>query len=386
MSDFIPLSVPHLEGHEWDYVKECLDTEWVSPAGRFVNKFEDDICRFTGAKQAVACVNGTAALYISLMIAGVRAGDEVLVPTLTFIATINAVAYLGAAPVFMDCDEFYGLDIEKTVDFIARETIHKNGVTRNKTSGRRIAAVLPVHVFGNAVDLAALTGICGERGIKIIEDATESLGTVYSQGPLAGKHAGAIGDLGCLSFNGNKIITTGGGGMILTDNADHADKARYLTTQAKNDEVLYIHDEIGYNFRLTNIQAALGVAQLEKLPEYLAVKKRNYEAYKRSLDPVPGLHLAETPPYARNNHWMYCLQIDESAYGKNREEIMTALAKDNIQTRPVWYLNHLQKPYRACQTYQIEKAIELWEKTLNIPCSVNLKPGDIERVVALLKK
>ena len=314
-----------------------------------------------------------------------RAGDEVLVPTLTFIATVNAAAYLGAVPVFLDCDEFYGLDKEKTRLFLETETVVRSGFTFNKRTGRRISAIIPVHVFGNAVDLEGLVPICRERNIKVIEDATESLGTVYARGAFAGRHTGTIGEFGCLSFNGNKIITTGGGGMILTNDEASAESARYLTTQAKDDEVRYIHNDIGYNFRLTNIQAALGVAQLEKLPAYLEIKKRQYDTYKSALDAVPGLHLAETPGFARNNHWMYCLQIDKAIYGKGRDEVMDDLAARHIQTRPVWYLNHLQKPYKDCQAYKIDHALALWEKTLNVPCSVGLSPRDIEKVIGFLR-
>jgi len=230
-----------------------------------------------------------------------------------------------------------------------------------------------------------LVPICKERNIKIIEDATESLGTKYIKGKCSGKHTGTIGEIGCLSFNGNKIITTGGGGMIITDNEDYAVRAKYLITQAKDDEVRYIHNEIGYNYRLTNIQAALGVAQLEQLPEYLKIKNRNYRLYKKEIDVISGLHIAETPDYAYNNHWMYALQIDKYVYGKDREELMSYLSEKKIQTRPVWYLNHLQKPYRNCQNYKIINAVKLMENTLNIPCSVNLTADNIEKVISLLR-
>ncbi|RZB29770.1 MAG: hypothetical protein SRB1_02050 [Desulfobacteraceae bacterium Eth-SRB1] len=284
-SKVIPLSVPSIQGNEWKYIKECLNTEWVSSAGRYVELFEDKICEFTGAQHAVACVNGTAALQVALQIAGVRPGDEVIVPTLTFIAPINTVRYLNAMPVFMDADDYYNIDVGKVIKFLKEETevvnnksmqgdkINEASITINKKTGCRIAAIIPVHVFGNAVDLEKLMQVCKDQHIKIIEDATESLGTCYTQGGLKGKHAGTIGDIGCYSFNGNKIITTGGGGMIVTDNEEYAQKARYLTMQAKNDDIQYIHNEIGYNFRLTNIQAAMGVAQMEQLPEYLKTKK-----------------------------------------------------------------------------------------------------------------
>jgi len=384
MSKSIPLSVPSIQGNEWKYVKECLDTEWVSSAGKYVDLFEQKIAEFTGAKDAVACVNGTAALHIALIIAGVKPDDEVIIPTLTFISPINTVRYIGAHPVFMDADEYYNIDVHKTLEFIQNETIYKNGFTYNKSSSRRISAIIPVHIFGNAVDLSPIIDICKERNIKVIEDATESLGTRYEKNYLSGKHTGTIGELGCLSFNGNKIITTGGGGMILTDNKEYAEKAKYLSTQAKDDEVRYVHNEIGYNYRLTNIQASLGVAQLEKLTAYIEIKKRNFKMYKKRINKIPGLNLAETPDYADNNHWMYCLQINKDKYGMEREKLMQYLSKNGIQTRPVWYLNHLQKPYNNYKNYKIEKAVELWEKTLNIPCSVNLTKESVNHVLKTL--
>ena len=381
----IPLSVPTLRGNEWKYVKECIDTEWVSSAGHYVDKFEMDFCTFTGANHAVACVNGTAALHVALRIVGVKPGDEVIVPTLTFIATVNAVNYMAAEPIFMDCDEYYNIDVLKTAEFLHRETVFKKGSTWNRKTGRRITAIIPVHVFGNAVKMHELVSLCGERNIKVVEDATESLGTFYSAADLNGKHTGTIGDIGCFSFNGNKIITTGGGGMIVTNVVEYAERAKYLTTQAKDDEVRYIHNEVGYNFRLTNIQAAIGVAQLELLPEFLRSKRNNYIAYKEKIERIDGLTLAESPPYARNNYWMYPLKIDREVYGKDREELMEYLKGEGIQTRPVWHLNHLQAPYSKCQSYRIEKAIYLHDVTLSIPCSTNLKMSEIEYVTERLR-
>lgn len=385
MSDFIPLSVPAFRGNEWKYIKECLDTEWVSSVGKYVNKFEEDICEFTGAKYAVACVNGTAALQVALRLVGVQPGDEVIVPTVTFIAPVNVVRYLNAEPIFMDCDKFYNIEVEKTIEFIEKETIFRDGFTSNKKKGKRISAIIPVHIFGNAVDLEKLIPICKERNIKIVEDAAESIGTYYNNGNLKDRYTGTVVDIGCYSFNGNKIVTTGGGGMIVTNKKEYAEKAKYLTTQAKDDTVRYIHNEIGYNFRLTNIQAAMGVAQLEKLPEYIEIKKGNYLIYKDAIDKIPGLHLAKTPDYARSNHWFYCLQIDEEIYGKNREQLMANLSKNKIQARPIWYLNHLQKPYKNCQSYEIKEAFGMLEKTLNIPCSVNLTEKQIEKVLDTLR-
>jgi perosamine synthetase len=385
MSDRIPLSVPFLDGNEWVYVKECLDTGWVSSAGKYVDAFESQFKNWVGARHAVACVNGTAALQTALTVVGVEAGDEVIVPTVTFIAPVNCVRYVGAEPVFMDCDPYYNLDLEKTLEFIKTHTHAKNGFTYNRSSGRRIAAIIPVHVFGNAADLVELTAECRERGIKVIEDASESLGTRYSREYLSGRHTGTVGDIGCFSFNGNKIITTGGGGMIVTDDERYAARARYLTTQAKDDTLRYVHHEVGYNFRLTNLQAALGVAQLEQLEHFLSLKQSHYRTFKAGIDPIPGLRLCGPPPYADCNLWLYALQIQKDVYGKNREELMAFLAKWGIETRPVWHLNHLQTPYRKCQAYKIEKALELLECTLNIPSSVGLTEAEIARVVESLK-
>lgn len=382
----IPLSVPFLRGNEWKYVKECLDTEWVSTAGKFVEKFEADFGEYVGRPYAVACVNGTAALQVALRIVGVQPGDEVLVPTLTFIATVNAVKYMGGEPVFMDCDDYYNIDINKTTEFLCSETVMRNGGTYNKKTGRRIAAIVPVHVFGNAVRLYEMVHICGERNIKIVEDATESLGTWYLEGGLENKHTGTIGDIGCFSFNGNKIITTGGGGMIVSRSAQYAEQAKYLTTQAKNDEVRYVHNEIGYNFRLSNVQAAIGVAQLERLPELLKLKRKNYAKYKDKIDLIEGLTLAASPPYARNNQWMYPVRIEQNIYGKSREELMDYLKMHGIESRPVWYLNHLQRPFRDCQHYRIEKALHMLKSTLCIPCSANLNESDIDYITDSLRR
>ena len=381
----IPLSIPEISGNEWKYIKECLDTGWVSSAGKYVDRFEEEICKFTGAKYAVACVNGTAALHISLLLAGVKPNDEVIVPTVTFIAPINTVRYVGVSPIFFDCDTYYNLDVNKVIKFLEENTFQKDGYTYNKKTQKRISAIIPVHIFGNAIFLDELVKVAKNKNIAVIEDATESLGTVYTNGEFAGKHAGTIGDLGCLSFNGNKIITTGGGGMILTNNEMLAQKAKYLTTQAKDDAIRYIHHEIGYNYRLTNIQAALGVAQLEQLPKYLQIKKENYLKYKKEIDAIPGLKLAQVPEYAENNHWLYALQINASEYGKSKDDVLELFSQNGIQARPLWYLNHLQKPYRNFQSYDIQMAIELFEKTLNIPSSVNLTNDQINTVIGVLK-
>jgi aminotransferase in exopolysaccharide biosynthesis len=382
----IPLSEPVFGGNEWKYVKECLDTGWVSSVGKFVDQFEEAICRYTGARFAVATVNGTAALHIALLVAGVKPGDEVIVPTITFIAPVNAVRYVGAFPVFMDCDAYFNLDVEKVREFLETETVLNNGKCYNRKTGRRIAAIIPVHVFGNPVDLEPLLAVCQDRNIRIIEDATESLGTRYSQGRLKGKHTGTVGDLGCFSFNGNKIITTGGGGMIVTDSASFAQRARYLTTQAKDDPLYYIHNEIGYNYRLTNVLAAIGLAQLEQLDTFISIRKKNFRIYREAISEIgTAFSLLEPPPYAEANFWLYTLEISPET-GLSRDGVLRHLLAHNIQARPVWLPNHLQEMYRDFQAFKVERAVKKYNRALNIPSSASLRQEDIRIVADTLKK
>jgi perosamine synthetase len=380
----IYISEPIFNGNEWEYIKECLDSTWVSSAGKYVDLFEKNISEYTGSKHAISCVNGTAAIQVSLRLAGVNSGDEVIAPSLTFIASINAVVYNNATPIFMDADKYYNMDVEKTTDFIKKETVFKNGFTYNKTTNKKISAIIPVHVWGNACWLDELIDLCEKRNIAVVEDSCESLGAFYINGNFKGKHTGTIGKLGCLSFNGNKIITTGGGGMILTNDETLAEKAKYLTTQAKDDPIRYVHDEIGYNFRLTNIQAALGVAQLEQLPVILKRKQEIHNYYQTAIGEIKGLTLSNTPTYADNNHWMNLMQIDTDIYGDDREGIIKRLEENGIQTRSVWTLNHLQVPYRNCQSYRIKKAEELVYNSLCLPSSANLTDNNLNQVIAQL--
>lgn len=377
----IPLSAPSFNGNEWKYVKECIDTEWVSSAGKYVDIFETNISTYTKSKFAIACVNGTSALHISLKLAGVSPGDEVIVPTLTFIAPINAVNYCGASPVFIDADSYYNIDSEKTINFIKEQTIFKNGFSYNKKTFAKVSAIIPVHVWGNAVWLDELCDLCQERNISIVEDSSESLGTVFIDGSNKNKHTGTIGKIGCISFNGNKIITTGGGGIILTNDSDIAEKAKYLTTQAKDDPIRYHHDEVGYNYRLNNIQSALGVAQLEQLPNILKRKKEIFKQYSENIKRVEGVSLAPLPNYAKNNHWLNIIQIDDKIFGKRIDSLIKHLDKFKIQSRPVWRLNHKQKPYKNFQTYKIEKSTKLVKKSLCLPSSQSISNSDIDFII-----
>lgn len=379
----IPLSVPNLKGNEKKYLKECIDTEFVSSVGKFVNLFEKKISKYTNSKYAIACTSGTAALHLSLRIIGVKSQDEVIVPTMTFIATANAIKYLNASPIFMDCDEYYNIDVKKLLNFLKFNTFFKNGYTYNKKTKKIIKAIIPVHVSGNAVNLKPILNICKKKNILIIEDAAEALGTFYIDNKKKGKHAGTIGDVGCLSFNGNKIITSGGGGMIITNNKDLAKKARYLSTQATNDSIIYTHDDIGYNYRLTNIQAAVGLAQLEKIKLFIKKKKDIYNFYKKKIDKISGLELAPRPKYANNNNWMMTIILKKN-FKYKKDILIKKLFKKNIQSRSMWLPIHLQKKYIKYEKYQITKSIELFNSSINIPCSTNLSSNQMNKVTSIL--
>ena len=385
MNDFIPLSVPSFQGEEKKYVDEAIITEWVSTAGSFVTRFEKDIAKYNGIRFAVACVNGTSALHIALLESGVKKGDEVIVPLVTFIAPINTVKYVGANPVFIDCDDYLNIDVKKIEQFIEKECEFNGVHVINKSSKRIIKAIMPVHVFGNPVDMEYLMELAERYNLIVIEDSTESLGSYYLKGKFKNRKTGTIGNYGCYSFNGNKIITTGGGGMIVTEDKKSAMHMKYLTTQAKDDDIYFIHNEIGFNYRMTNLQAALGIAQLELLDKFIKIKRNNFKKYKNSLDGYKGLFFVNEPEYAYSNYWFYSLIVDKDQYGLSRDELMNKLSESRIHTRPLWYLNHLQKPYKNCQTYKIEKAYWFHERILNIPCSVGLKEAEIHRVISIIK-
>ena len=374
----IPLSEPVISGNEWKYIKECLDTGWVSSVGNYVTRFEEMVARYVGTRYAVAAVNGTSALHVSLLACGIRPDDEVIVPTLTFIAPVNVVRYCGAYPVFMDCDpDTLCMDVKKVSDFINNECIQRDdGYVYNRKTDRRIKAIIPVHIFGHPVDMDILMGICAKYNIDIVEDATESLGSEDK-----GKKTGSFGKIGCFSFNGNKIITTGGGGMIVTDDEDLANRARHLTTQAKSDPFAYDHDEIGYNYRLTNIQAAMGVAQMERLDEFIDIKRRNYSVYKSLFSDIEGVEIFGEKKCVRSNFWFYTIKVNNS----HKRPLMEFLLAKNIQVRPIWKLIHTLPMYKDSQTYAIENAVEAYKTCINLPCSVSLKEEDIGFIVENIK-
>ena len=375
--ELIPLSVPEIGGNEWRYIKQCLDTNWVSSVGPFVDRFEEMTADYLGAEHAVATVNGTAALHIALLLAGVEPDDEVLVSTLTFIAPANAIRYVGAWPVFVDAEpEYWQMDPQHVVDFVEQECRWSSGELRNKTTGRRVRAILPVHILGHPVDMDPVLEVAQKFQLAIVEDASESLGAMYK-----GRRVGHLGDVACFSFNGNKTITTGGGGMIATDNEEWARRARYLTTQAKDDPVEYIHHEIGYNYRLTNIQAALGVAQMEQLDDYISAKRHIAAVYTSGLNDVPGVGLMRQASWALSAWWMYAIRISQDEYGMDSRALLSRLESAGIQTRPLWQPNHLSRAHAGTRKVGGDVAKQLYREALSLPCSVGLTEPDQGHVV-----
>lgn len=375
----IPLSVPNLKGNELQYVTTAVKTEWVSTSGPYVSEFEEKVAEYVHSAGAVSCQNGTSGLHISLILAGVTREDAVIVPTLTFIAAVNPVKYIDAYPIFMDCDDSLCMDPIKLLTYCQEECIFDGEKLIDSRTGRYVKAMIVVHVFGNMADLETIKAIADKYHIALIEDATEAIGTHYIKGPLKGKYAGTIGDLGVFSFNGNKIITTGGGGMIISDHKEYLTHAKHLTTQAKSDELYYTHDEIGYNYRMTNLQAAIGLAQLEQLEDFIEVKQYNYQLYAELFADIPEVRLLDVRKDIQSNHWFYAVYIEEE-FGMNRDEVIQYLAQQGIQSRPIWGLIHEQKPYEGAYTYRIEKARDYWQHVVNIPCSTNLKENDVREV------
>lgn len=382
---FIPLSVPNLKGKELAYVTHAVETEWVSTGGPFVNDFEKKVAEYARCNGAVSCQNGTSGLHIALEVCGVTKENEVIVPTLTFIAAVNPVKYIGADPIFMDCDDSLTMDVKKLEDFCEVECSFTDQKLINHKTKKHIKALIVVHVFGNMANMEGIIEVANKYNLKVIEDATEAFGTYYIEGKYSGKHAGTIGDIGVYSFNGNKIMTTGGGGMIISDNEELIAKAKHLTTQAKSDELYFTHDAVGYNYRMTNLQAALGLAQLEQLENFIKVKRDNYYFYKNEIQGIPGLRILDFKDSIRPNYWFYALYVDQD-YTLNRDQIIKYLASKKIQARPIWGLISDQIPYDGCQTYKIAKAKHYLDKVVNIPCSSNLSREDAAYVIECLKQ
>lgn len=383
MGKFIPLSIPNFEGNEEKYVLDAVHQGWVSTGGAYIVQFEEKLAEFLGVEKAAACQSGTSALHLALVACNVKPGDLVIVPTVTFIAAVNPVKYQFAEPVFMDCDDSLCMNPEKLRSFCEKECALQEEHLVYKKTGQIVKAVVVVHVFGNLADMEQIMEIAGQYHLKVIEDATEALGSHFTDGKYAGKMAGTIGDYGAYSFNGNKIITTGGGGAITAKNPSDLDYVKYLSTQAKDDALYYIHNEIGYNYRMTNVQAAIGVAQLELLSEFIQRKQKNYDTYQKCLKKIGLPQLLEFRQGTESNKWFYSFPIPKECAVEVRT-LIESLQNEKIQTRPIWGLIHEQKPYQSDIAYEIEKAEEYSRCIINVPCSTNLTEEEIERVVKVL--
>ncbi|MCI8790906.1 MAG: LegC family aminotransferase [Lachnospiraceae bacterium] len=384
MGRYIPLSIPNFEGNEKKYVNEALAQGWVSTGGAYIARLEQQIAEFLHTDNVAACQSGTAALHLSLIEAGVKPGDIVIVPPLTFIAAVNPVRYLFASPVFVDCDDSFCMDPIKLRMFCEEQCVFDGNTLLYQ--GKTVRALVVVHVFGNMADMVSILEVSRKYNIKVIEDATEALGTKYTEGIFEGKYAGTIGDFGAFSFNGNKIITTGGGGAVTANNSVVVDHLRYLSTQAKDDLHYYIHNEIGYNYRMTNLQAALGVAQMEELPEFIRRKQTNYERYKSLFEGFQYGKMMRFREGTDSNKWFYSLEIDKDKVAVPLREIIEALEERGVQTRAIWGLINQQIPYQQEDTYKLEKAPYYATRILNLPSSTQIIEEDIRYVTIQIKR
>ena len=376
----IPLSIPNINGNEWQYVKDCLDTGWISSAGEYVNRFEEAIQNYTGAKHAIACMNGTAGLEVSLNLAGVSSNDIVIAPNLTFVATLNAISYSGAEIALIDvCEDSWQMDVELLLNWLQSNTTTKivNGksMTTDKISGKKIGAIIPVYVLGGFIDIDKLVEISATYGIPLIEDSTEALGSFKN-----GKHAGTFGLTGVLSFNGNKIISTGGGGMILTNDTDIANRAKHITTTAKTDPLDYFHDEVGYNYRLVNVLAAIGVAQMENFDSILKRKKEIDALYRQELNGVGDINFQENLPDSDPNCWLFTFRT------KKMRELLNHLNSHKIQSRPFWTpMNNLPMYKDLRYISQNDISNKIFKECISIPSSSNLTIEDQHKVISEIK-
>lgn len=364
--EFIPLHEPKFVGNEKAYVIDCIDSTFVSSVGKYVDRFEQMVADYTGAKYAIATVNGTAALHIALILAGVEQGDEVITQPLSFIATCNAISYCGAKPVFVDVDmATLGMSPDSLYSFLSTYTTQTSAGCINKTTGRRISAIVPMHTFGHACRIDKIAKICEEFGIFLIEDAAESLGSYYQ-----GRHTGTFGKLAALSFNGNKTITTGGGGMIITDDENLAKRGKHITTTAKRPHPHeFVHDEIGYNYRLPNINAALGCAQMENLPRLLESKRSIASAYARFFS-NSDIGFVSDSPQAKSNYWLNSLILEDK---QARDLLLKELNEAGIMARPIWRLMNTLTMFQDCQSSDLSNAKWLEQRVVNIPSSAILQ-------------
>lgn len=371
------LSGPNMAGNEWKYVKDCLDTGWVSSVGAYVDQFEKMSAEFAGTKYAVATSSGTTALHICLILMGVNADDYVIAPNITFIATCNAIKYTGANPILIDTDAGnWQMDLDLLEQFFTEETEQRNRVCYHKKDGRRIPVLMPVHVLGNICDMDRLMALANKNNVTVIEDSTEALGSYYK-----GKHAGSFGLMGTFSYNGNKIITTGGGGMIVTNDEALAKKAKHLTTQAKSDPFEYVHDEIGYNYRLVNVAAAMGVAQMEQLPGFIKRKKAIMEFYKKELEAVGDIKFQQVSNDVDANNWLPTIMTEK------QKDVLKILNDNKMQSRPFWVpMNQLRMFANDIFYNKNNRSNYLYQRCLSIPCSTNITDAELKAVCKKIKE
>ena len=386
----IPLSVPNLSKDIVPMIEECIETGWVSTGGRFITEFEEKVASYVGAEKAVGVQSGSAGLHVAYRVMGVEAGDEVICPTATFIATVNPMMYIGAYPVFMDCDDTLNMDLKKLESFLSEncelKSENREEILYNKNSGNKVKAICIVHVFGNPIDMVKVMEIAKKYKLKVIEDSAESLGSFYAKDGEKQAHTGTLGDIGVYSFNANKILTTGGGGMVVAKDKKILDKVRFLSVQAKTDPLYFTHDEIGYNYRLTNVASAFGVSQMNQLEGFIENKIKNYNLYKEAIKDIDGLEILPFNEDTRANYWFYSIMVDKDKYGIDRDELLVKLNECGIQSRPLWGLMHDQKPLKQYESYKIEKARHYVDNLLNIPCSTNLTSEQVGAVVRNLKE
>ncbi len=372
----IPLSVPNISGNEWKYVKDCLDTGWISSVGAYVTKFEQMVADFAGAKYGVAAVNGTAALHISLLLSGVKQNDYVILPNLTFVASANSIKYLGAEPLLIDADpDLWQMDLNLLEEFLATQTEVREGSLFYKKNGRRIGAIMPVHILGNMCDMDRFLSIVKKYPLPIVEDSTEALGSTYK-----GKSAGSFSPLACFSFNGNKIISTGGGGVIVTDDEALAKHAKHITTTAKASADEYFHDEVGYNYRLVNVLAAIGVAQMEQLPQFIERKRQCTDYYKKELAGVGDIRFQQELPDVKTNAWLITIQTDK------QQQLLDHMNANQVLCRRFWLPMNRLPMYKDCEyIQQKDNAGYIYSTCVSIPCSTNITNEDMAVVVKEIK-
>ena len=370
---YINLSVPHLVGNEKKYVNECIDSNWISAGGEFTCRFEDEFAKYTGAEYAVAVSSGTAAIHLSLIAAGVKSGEGVFAPVVTFVAPINAISYIGAQPVFVDVDsDSLGISPESVQQFIDKFCYFKEGILINRFSNEKISAILAVHIYGHSARIDELQEIATKYNLKLIEDSSEAVGTRYKD-----KHVGTFGEFGCFSFSGNKLLATGNGGIVLTNSETTAKRIRHLRQQAIVDDKMFYHDEVGYNYRMSNIAAALGLAQMEYLPQTITSKRKIHFMYERAFEGVDGIKLFTELDWCKSNYWMAVIQVEAG----RRDEFITFMSSRHIESRPLWELNNRHPMYSACSCANIDNSIELYESVVAIPCNQAMSEDDAQRVI-----